>query len=123
MTHLRFKRGYVCQTCWVILGPVYNSFAKHHVHADRIAAFIANPVCGACGVSLIARQRNSRGEWTYPLVIDHDHNCCQGPVSCGDCVRAMLCNRCNIVIGYLREDTTVALGIVDFLRTISKQPG
>src|SRR4051812_22405359 len=33
--------------------------------------------------------------------IDHDHECCPGPYSCGKCVRGILCMSCNTAIGRL----------------------
>jgi hypothetical protein len=36
--------------------------------------------------------------------VDHDHQCCSGPVSCGQCVRALLCCWCNRIIGIIEKN-------------------
>lgn len=39
------------------------------------------------------------------LAVDHDHKCCNGPYSCGRCVRGLLCKKCNRdVLGNLKDD-------------------
>lgn len=36
--------------------------------------------------------------------IDHDHTCCKGRTSCGACVRGLLCNRCNLLLGMVESE-------------------
>lgn len=54
-----------------------------------------NSKCAICGMS------DESG-----LVVDHDHSCCKGATSCGKCVRALLCHRCNAGIGFLGDDAS-----------------
>lgn len=41
---------------------------------------------------------------TKYLSTDHDHKCCDGPKSCGECVRGALCSPCNKLLGHGRDD-------------------
>lgn len=46
------------------------------------------------------------------LCLDHDHRCCAGEGSCGECARGLLCSRCNTLVGWLecnREIVETAL--------------
>ena len=48
-------------------------------------------------------------------VVDHDHSCCPGSVSCGNCVRGLLCNNCNLSLGLLKDNTTTLKSLINYL--------
>lgn len=49
--------------------------------------------------------RRAKGTGSKRLAVDHDHACCPGPVSCGKCVRGLLCSHCNSkVLGHARDE-------------------
>ena len=52
---------------------------------------------GRCAICVVATGKTKR------LAVDHDHECCDGPTSCGQCVRGLLCGPCNQMIGRYRE--------------------
>jgi hypothetical protein len=53
------------------------------------------------GRCAICRRATGR---TKNLAVDHDHKCCNGPTSCGDCIRGLLCSTCNQFLGHIRDD-------------------
>ncbi len=55
-------------------------------------------LCAICGLTTGAKGASKR------LTVDHDHKCCNGPISCGKCVRGLVCAKCNEVLGYYRDD-------------------
>jgi hypothetical protein len=52
------------------------------------------------------------------LFIDHNHECCPGKNTCGECVVALLCSNCNVAIGLLRESPLVADRAAAYLREL-----
>lgn len=82
----------------------------YSISADQYAAIIEiqGGVCGWCG------RANGR---TKALAVDHDHACCSGPTSCGECVRGVLCSPCNVHLGYLRDSVEAAERLVKYLKS------
>lgn len=64
-------------------------------------------VCGLC------RREFSGGE----TFVDHDHACCPGRTqkTCGQCVRAILCRRCNQGLGYFFDDPQLLRAAADYI--------
>jgi hypothetical protein len=58
------------------------------------------------------------------LCIDHDHKCCTNrtdkgtkTTTCGKCTRGILCDRCNKVLGLVRDDSLTLQRMIDYLDT------
>ena len=49
------------------------------------------------------------------LSVDHDHFCCDGNYSCGNCVRGLLCKSCNMGLGNFDDDVDKLLKAIDYL--------
>ena len=50
------------------------------------------------------------------LGVDHDHNCCPGEKSCGKCIRGLLCNRCNLLLGLCKDSILILQKAVCYLK-------
>lgn len=73
-------------------------------HCARAGKFGLSPIqmvmviemqeCAICGSS------------DTPLVIDHDHRCCDQPSrsTCGECTRGLICSPCNLGLGAFRDN-------------------
>jgi len=53
--------------------------------------------CAICG----AMESTGRSSSMH---VDHDHSCCPGKRSCGQCVRGVLCTSCNQGLGRFKDD-------------------
>lgn len=51
----------------------------------------------------------------YELVPDHDHSCCPTELSCGWCIRGLLCHGCNAGIGYLGDTAEAVERATEYL--------
>jgi len=72
--------------------------------------------CAFCGAP-----QGRVGANNYDFHIDHDHACCPHKGrSCGRCVRFLLCDLCNIGLGYFREDPSIMRTAADAIE--ARQP-
>lgn len=69
--------------------------------------------CAVCGTD--DPPSSGRHDSEYRFAVDHDHSCCDGRRSCGDCVRGLLCNLCNVGLGALRDDRALLVKAIDYL--------
>lgn len=50
------------------------------------------------------------------LVIDHDHSCCPSDVTCGKCIRGLVCNSCNSGMGFFKDNAEILESASAYLR-------
>lgn len=55
------------------------------------------------------------GKTDVKLHVDHDHRCCPGNYTCGECVRGFLCGACNRAIGLLNDDPDLIFAAAAYL--------
>ena len=96
--------------CSKHLNWLYNSTRKYGLNVGEYEQMLASQggVCAICGGV------NANG---YRLSIDHDHSCCPGNKSCGECVRALLCARCNFAIGHMGDSPDMLRRAADYLES------
>lgn len=49
------------------------------------------------------------------LHVDHDHACCPGENSCGECIRGLLCASCNRGLGNFQDDPDALIAAAMYL--------
>jgi hypothetical protein len=108
------KRQSYCKRCILDLGnewdnanrekvreSVRRSWAKntHGLTDEQYNALLESQGggCAICGTT-------EPGGTSKKFHIDHDHSCCEGSRLCGECIRGLLCNSCNLGIGLFGDD-------------------
>ncbi|WP_420709748.1 endonuclease domain-containing protein [Streptomyces sp. NRRL F-4707] len=83
------RKGRVCPQC----RNAERQARRHNLTRARVNAIlrVQDDTCPLCG-SLGGDSSMEGPSWWH---IDHDHRCCSGPTSCGQCVRGLLCKDCN----------------------------
>jgi hypothetical protein len=64
--------------------------------------------CACCGTDVSSHKNG----W----VVDHDHSCCPDSGSCGKCVRSILCNGCNLMLGNANDEISRLIAGAEYLK-------
>ena len=114
-------------------------------HIRKSGRGIGKPTAPRCKVHQNAALRHYRIEWQYGLTppqydemlrsqggtcalcdrpepggkgafhVDHDHACCPGKKTCGECVRGLLCTKCNAAIGFFEDNPELMRKAINYV--------
>lgn len=99
-------------------GPRCRPCASSKAHGSRIQKTYS--ISGERYAELLALQGGRCAICQRPMrqkrfSVDHDHACCNGPTSCGKCVRGLICSVDNKYLGYIRDNPETALRMAEYL--------
>jgi hypothetical protein len=104
-------RSWRCRGCSL----AYHRLRRFGVTTERFEEMLAEQdgVCAIC----------ARPPGAKAMHIDHDHQCCPtNGVTCGKCVRGLLCAGCNLAIGQMRDDISVVERALVYLKLHRRAP-
>lgn len=83
------------------------NLSRHHLTVAEYEKILADQggVCAGC--------KTETGEHLWN--IDHDHGCCAGQWSCGECVRGLLCAPCNKAAGFVEDNAETLLRLANYV--------
>lgn len=55
------------------------------------------------------------------LIVDHDHNCCSEKLTCGKCVRGLICNQCNLIVGIIENNSGIIESSKKYINKYNKK--
>jgi hypothetical protein len=110
------KWPYICKMCLAPIRHVVDRLKAHNVSPELAMQLSVNGACHLCKRDITNLIVGDHGAPKALLVVDHDHNCCNGTTkSCGKCVRGFLCPGCNIALGMIKDDAKVAVAMAMYL--------
>jgi hypothetical protein len=88
-----------------------NSFRKHKLTFERYHQLLKaqDNKCAFIGCN------------NYPTDVDHDHQCCSGPYSCGKCIRGLLCKQHNQALGQFEDNVAIIRAAANYLEAYKEK--
>ncbi len=123
-THWQRHRA-ACKVCMTKTNAAYQKTAagklshrrailkhRYNITSERYDEMLAEQG-GGCAICASSES----GRVGRLFSVDHDHACCPGTRSCGQCVRGLLCLRCNNGLGWFEKFASI---IEKYLRYLDR---
>jgi hypothetical protein len=96
-----------CKKCSSYLGHK-RVLERYHLTTDQYVDMLKaqDYKCAIC-----KKETDSR------LQVDHDHDCCPGQYTCGNCIRGLLCSHCNRTLGMAFDSIENLENMISYLKS------
>jgi hypothetical protein len=103
--------GSYCKSCIKEMGSIRNISRYGITKEEYYQMFIEQD--GVCKICNNPEKEKSR------MCIDHNHSCCSNEEknsrSCGKCIRGLICFRCNVVLGMVKDNKDILQKMINYL--------
>lgn len=110
------QRSLDLRAAWVAAHPGMEAEYDRRKHLKRYALSehdynaLFDAQGGVCAICRTPPKSSRR------LAIDHDHSCCpDSRASCGQCIRGLLCTKCNSALGLLGDTPDLIFSAIEYL--------
>jgi hypothetical protein len=102
-----------CKSCYNVKPAQSIEYRRLHRYglSDEAYQELLNSQGGRCATCGVVPER---------FCIDHDHSCCPGIKTCGECVRGLLCFNCNAALGQVKDDPRILLAMIEYLAGVGE---
>ena len=80
--------------------------------SEALALVKEQGTCKICNVPISQEFR----DW----VMDHDHNCCPRDKTCDKCRRGFICQACNKVLGFAKDNVETLQAAINYLQEYNR---
>jgi hypothetical protein len=101
-----------CKECAKVRQSVYRRIKKYGLTPEIYEEMLKEQdnLCAICSNSFE----------DFRACVDHDHSCCSGQDTCGECIREIICIKCNTLLGQANDSIELLEKHIAYIRKHTK---
>lgn len=113
----KFHKGYRKNFYYSPKGKKYTYELRLKIKGLSVEEYnkLLNKQNGVCAICSKPPESNRR------FSVDHNHKCCPGKKSCGKCIRGLLCDNCNHMLGLGKDSPEIFTKAIEYIKAGLKE--